>query len=121
MQKEKKTKATTNAESVKKTTKPVAAKSSTKVAPPKKPTTKVVAATTVKQKAKADVKTAVKSKSSPMPKTLLNKWLKGRKEWDHQDWLGLLDTLTAQGHDVWATEKAHEIGAYLESHRESSL
>lgn len=53
------------------------------------------------------------------PKKELNAWLRLHKQWDHHDWLGLLENLTKQGFHDWSASVAgqKEIGFYLETRR----
>ncbi|MBS1256813.1 MAG: hypothetical protein MAG581_02641 [Deltaproteobacteria bacterium] len=53
------------------------------------------------------------------PKKELNAWLRLNKQWDHHDWLDLLDNLTNQGFHNWSLSVAgqKEIGFYLETRR----
>lgn len=52
-------------------------------------------------------------------KASLDAWLEGRNEWDHNDWLGLLDNLRGAGYsEVVDAPGGHEtIGRYLETNR----
>ena len=50
----------------------------------------------------------------------LNAWLRLHKQWNHHDWLSLLDKLTKQDFHRWSVSVAgqKEIDIYLEtSHR----
>ena len=51
------------------------------------------------------------------PKKVLNAWLRLHKQWNHQDWLSLLDKLTKQSFHQWSVSVAgqKEIGFYLEA------
>ena len=53
------------------------------------------------------------------PKKELNTWLRLHKQWNHHDWLSLLDKLTKQGFHQWSVSVAgqKEIGFYLETNR----
>ncbi len=53
------------------------------------------------------------------PKKELNKWLKARKTWNHDDWLKLLDDLKANGFDNLVSDQAGQdsVGLYLETNR----
>ena len=73
-------------------------------------------------------KKTTKKKASPkakapkpprFPHRELKSWLKGRTEWNHQEWLGLLDDLREQGFGYYADSKEQQdlIGQYLEENR----
>ena len=51
------------------------------------------------------------------PKKELNAWLRLHKQWNHHDWLSLLDKLTKRGFHQWSVSVAgqKEIGFYLET------
>ena len=53
------------------------------------------------------------------PKKELNAWLRLHKQWNHHDWLSLLDKLTKRGFHQWSVSVAgqKEIGFYLETRR----
>jgi hypothetical protein len=53
------------------------------------------------------------------PKKELDKWLKARKAWNHDDWLKLLDDLKAKGYGNLVGDKAGQdsVGLYLETNR----
>ena len=53
------------------------------------------------------------------PKKELDKWLKGRKAWNHDDWLTLLEDLAAKGYGNLVGEQAGQdsVGLYLETNR----
>ena len=40
------------------------------------------------------------------PKKELNAWLRLHKQWNHHDWLSLLDKLTKQGFHQWSVSVA---------------
>ena len=64
-------------------------------------------------------KTTTKKKSA-FPETLLKKWLKGRKHWNHDDWLHLLNNLGEEGYEelISSEENLTKIGQFLETERE---
>lgn len=77
---------------------------------------KVAAPAKAAEKAKAPAK-VVKEKVV-LPTKELKAWLKGRKYWNHQDWLDLLADLRSQGFSLVDTAEGQSaIGAYLESNR----
>ena len=53
------------------------------------------------------------------PKKELNAWIRLYKQWNHHDWLILLDKLTKRGFHKWSFSVAgqKEIGFYLETNR----
>ena len=53
------------------------------------------------------------------PKKGLNAWLRLHKQWNHHDWLSLLDKLTKRGSHQWRVSVSglKEIGFYLETNR----
>jgi hypothetical protein len=57
----------------------------------------------------------------PWPEAMslfLKGWLRGRKWWGHEDWLGLLNQLSTRDFSQFASKKYHfKIGAFLEEHR----
>ncbi|OGV70233.1 MAG: hypothetical protein A2283_05160 [Lentisphaerae bacterium RIFOXYA12_FULL_48_11] len=67
---------------------------------------------------KAAAKTSKTSKAK-VPAKELKAWLKGRKDWNHGDWLALLETLRKKGYSAMTdTQEGREwIGYYLESNR----
>ncbi len=88
----------------------------TKKATASKTKNKPASATKKTITAKKTVKKAVKA---TFPTKELNAWLKGRQEWNHNDWLNLLADLEKKGHkDFIATEEGrHQVGQYLENNR----
>ena len=56
-----------------------------------------------------------------IPKRVLQKWIKGRKSWNHEEWLALLDDLRNKGYDAIVDTQAGKdaIGAFLEANRAS--
>lgn len=64
------------------------------------------------------VKTS-KTKKVKVPAKELKTWLKGRKSWNHGDWLALLENLRQKGYSVLTdTQEGREaIGHFLESNR----
>jgi len=67
---------------------------------------------------KAATKTAKTSKAK-IPTKEMKAWLKGRKSWNHGDWLALLENLRKQGYSALTdTQEGREsIGYFLESNR----
>jgi hypothetical protein len=57
--------------------------------------------------------------ASAFPEKELNKWLKGRQTWGHDDWLKLLDDLKAKGYGKLVGDQAGQdsVGLYLETNR----
>ena len=53
------------------------------------------------------------------PKKELNARIRLHKQWNHHDWLSLLDKLTKRGSHQWSVSVAgqKEIGFYLEANR----
>ena len=49
------------------------------------------------------------------PKKVLNAWLRLHKQWNHHDWLSLLDKLAKRGFYQWSVSVVgqKEIGFYL--------
>ncbi|MCL5260741.1 MAG: hypothetical protein M1561_03530 [Gammaproteobacteria bacterium] len=60
------------------------------------------------------------SQSSAFPQETLKMWLKNRKEWDHFDWLNLLEDLRNSGYSVYTDSEDGRtmIGQFLESERD---
>lgn len=58
----------------------------------------------------------------PFPEKELKEWLKDRKHWNHDDWLGLLDHLNEKGHSKYTEceEGRTCIGNFLETAREKN-
>jgi len=93
---------------------PVPKKSSSQESVSKKPVPK--AAQELKAP-KLQVKT--KAEKIKVPSKELKTWLKGRKVWNHPDWLDLLSALRTAGHSLVDTAEGQvAIGAYLEANRE---
>jgi hypothetical protein len=68
----------------------------------------------------ATTKTAVKKTSTPkLPAKELKAWLKGRKSWNHNEWLALLEDLRKKGYGALTdTEEGRaSIGNFLEANR----
>ena len=65
------------------------------------------------------VKAAKKTSKPKMPAKELKAWLKGRKTWNHGDWMALLEDLRKKGYSALTdTQEGREsIGNYLESNR----
>ena len=59
------------------------------------------------------------STRTTFPSSELNKWLRTRTYWNHEDWLHLLTDLRQSGYSCYTeTETGKtEIGNYLETHR----
>lgn len=91
-----------------KAVKPAAAPAPALVVPPPPPPPAPVVA------AKPEVKAA-----PVFPKKELDAWLKTHTTWGHEDWMGLLASLSSKGYSYWtdSQEKANELGLYLESNR----
>jgi hypothetical protein len=69
---------------------------------------------------KAATKTAAKKTSAPkLPTKELKAWLKGRKFWNHNDWLALLEDLRKKGYGALTDtqEGRASIGNFLEVNR----
>jgi hypothetical protein len=60
-----------------------------------------------------------KEKKVKLPTKELKAWLKGRKFWNHGDWLALLDNLRKKGYGALTDtqEGRNSIGKYLEANR----
>jgi hypothetical protein len=60
-----------------------------------------------------------KEKTVRFPKKELRAWLRNRTEWNHEEWLTLLDDLRQHGFGYWADtqERQDELGLYLEAKR----
>ena len=58
-------------------------------------------------------------KNIRFPKKELNAWLRLHKQWNHHDWLSMLDKLTERSFHQWSISVAgqKEIGFYLETNR----
>jgi hypothetical protein len=65
------------------------------------------------------VKAAKKISKPKLPTKELKAWLKGRKFWNHGDWMGLLEDLRKKGYKALTdTEGGREsIGKFLETNR----
>ena len=62
--------------------------------------------------------TAKKTKAKKrFPKKELNTWVKSHDEWNHDQWLALLEDLRGQGFEDWtdSSEGQDSIGLYIES------
>jgi len=57
--------------------------------------------------------------TAKFPKKELKAWLKGRKGWNHSDWLALLADLNTKGYGAYtnAQDGRESIGKYLEANR----
>ena len=98
----------------------MAKKPATKKAPAKKaPAKKAPAKKTAAKKAPAKKAPAKKTTQTRFPKRELNAWLKKNTSWNHDQWLALLEDLTAKGFTKYtgSQEGQDEIGLYLESNR----
>ena len=73
-----------------------------------------------KNAAPKPIKTSAK-KNDSFPRKELDKWLKKRTSWNHDDWNLLLEELKEKGyeHIVATSEGQGELGNYLETHRRS--
>ena len=62
---------------------------------------------------------SIKINNKRFPKRELNRWLKGRTHWDHNDWENLLKHLCELGFANWTYSKISRdlIGDYLEKNR----
>ena len=58
-------------------------------------------------------------KKETFPTKELSGWLKERQQWNHNDWLALLDSIKAKGftHLTETEEGKGQIGAFLEANR----
>ena len=65
------------------------------------------------------MKVAKKNSKPALPTKELKAWLKGRKGWNHGDWLALLDNLNKKGYSALTEtmEGRESIGKFLESNR----
>lgn len=65
-------------------------------------------------------KTDTTNNTISFPTVLLKQWLIGRKYWNHNDWLSLLDDLRNQGYSGLVDSEAGRtsIGQFLETERE---
>jgi hypothetical protein len=59
------------------------------------------------------------SQCASFPEKELKKWLKGRIEWNHNDWLNLLENLRKEGYSNLTDNDAGrtQIGQFLETER----
>ncbi len=59
-------------------------------------------------------------KPTQFPEKELKNWLKNRKQWDHNNWLTLLDDLRKKGYSEYSDsdEGRTRIGEFLEANRE---
>jgi len=64
-------------------------------------------------------KAKISKKKVRLPKREMLRWLKERAEWNHEDWLYLLDNLRAQGFAEYTDNEEGQIalGQYLEENR----
>lgn len=53
------------------------------------------------------------------PTAILDKWVTGRTQWNHDDWKGLVNTLRTKGYDgvVNQSEGIEKVGQFLEERR----
>lgn len=60
-----------------------------------------------------------KTKKKRFPKRELNTWLRTNIEWNHEEWLALLEDLNTKGFEQWTSDQKgqEEIGIYLEEKR----
>lgn len=83
----------------------------TKKAPAKTAKTKTVKAKTVKKKSS--------SGRASFPTKELTSWLQDRHNWDHGDWLGLLDNIKDRYPHLTETDEGRsKIGEFLEMNRQ---
>ncbi len=63
-----------------------------------------------------------KTKECSFPEKELKAWLKNKKQWNHEEWLGLLKKLEKKGYSEWTDceECRCKIGQFLESERTKS-
>lgn len=65
------------------------------------------------------MKVAKKTAKTTLPTKELRAWLKGRKFWNHNDWLALLEDLRKKGYGAStdSAEGRESIGKFLEANR----
>ena len=62
-------------------------------------------------------KTAVVTPPMVTMESFLFGWLDGRKDWNHEDWVALLEMLETKGIDCSYQGTREKIGAFLEKNR----
>jgi hypothetical protein len=61
----------------------------------------------------------MKNAKQKLPSKELKAWLKGRKGWNHNEWLALLADLRTKGHSILtdSQEGRESIGKFIEANR----